>query len=251
MDKYIPILTQKGIHSDGVIQAKNLIDQKKLPKHIDTALILFDSRPSEILLKKCEPLYHFIGASSIIPQYIYDNQIVLSYGPLGGPAAGGLIEELIAYGVKRFIACGSCGLIGDFDTSEFLLVQKAIRDEGLSYHYLEPSLYVETDALLNQEISQGFKRLNLGFREGITWTTDAFFKETKERIELRRQEGAVAVEMECASMAAVCQFRKLAFAQILYFSDIVNQDAWSGFRSDRHTVKEQINQVMIDIVSKL
>jgi len=246
MKKEIPIINQEGIEDDGIIHAENIL-KHPLPKHIQTALVIFDPRPSAKLLEKCSFLYDFVAGSSILPQYIFDNQIVLAFSPLGGPAAGGLIEELLAMGIQKVIACGSSGLIGDMDSSDFLIVEQAIRDEGLSYHYLPPSVYVDTDPDLSNLIKNHFNRLNISYQEGITWTTDAFYKETKAKIALRKKQGALAVEMECASMAAVCAFRQKSFAQVLYFSDIVHQDTWSGFRKDRQQVKEQINQVMIDL----
>jgi uridine phosphorylase len=195
--------------------------------------------------------FSFISASSVLPQYIYKNKIVLAFSPLGGPAAGGLIEELRAYGIKKIIACGSSGLVGDMDPSHFLLVNKAIRDEGLSYHYLEPSVYVETSKHLNQRIEKHLMQHQLKYTEGIVWTTDGFFRETKSRMEIRKKQGAVAVDMECASMAAVCKYHHLDFSQILYFSDIVQQDGWSGFVEDRKNIKDVINKIMINIAIEL
>ena len=153
--------------------------------------------------------------------------------------------------IKKTIACGSSGLIGDFDPKNVLLVSKAIRDEGLSYHYLEPSLYVETDVELNQLVEQELSKEGIVFEEGVTWTTDAFYRETKSRIEIRKQEGAVAVEMECAGLAAVSKFRKTQFSQVLYFSDIVNQEVWSGFLIERRNIKDVINKIVVDIAMSI
>ena len=130
-------------------------------------------------------------------------------------------------------------------------MSKAIRDEGLSYHYMEPSLFVETDKELNELVENELQKKNIVFEEGITWTTDAFYRETKSRIEIRKQEGAVAVEMECAGMAAVSKFRNTQFSQILYFSDIVNQDAWSGFLVERRSIKDVVNKIAVDIAMKI
>jgi len=243
----IPIIDISGINEEGVITPEQtLMQYEKLPKHIDTAVIFFDNAPDQELIKDSTILFRFVAASSVLPQYIYKDKIVLAYSPLGGPCAGGLIEELVYFGIKKVIACGSSGLIGDMDPSNFLLVSKAIRDEGLSYHYLEPSTYVDTDINLNNDIKDYFIRNNLDFEEGIAWTTDAFFRETKTRIKNRLAQGAVAVEMECASMAAVSKFRKIQFSQVLYFSDIVNQKEWSGFREDRRTIKDTVNSIIID-----
>lgn len=248
----IPIMETKGLNEKGIISAENVLNiEKRLPDHIDTAVIFFDHSPDQSLIESCDLLFNFIAASSVLPQYIYKNQIVLAYAPLGGPAAGGLIEELRAYGIKNVMACGSSGLIGDIDASNFVLVSKAIRDEGLSYHYLQPSVYVETSKILNKEIEAHLKAHQLRYIEGITWTTDAFFRETRTRIDLRKEQGAIAVEMECASMAAVCQYYHMAFSQVLYFSDIVKQDGWSGFVDNRKNIKDIINKVIINIALEL
>ncbi len=248
----IPIIETRGLDEKGIIDPSIILEKNdKLPKHINVAVMLFDRTPDENLMKHCKVFFEFKGASSIIPQYIYKNQIVLSYGPLGSAAAGGLLEELIALGVRKVIACGSSGLIGDFEASKFLLVNKAIRDEGLSYHYIAPSKYIETNSILNDFIKKELNSRDILFEEGITWTTDGFFRETKTRIELRKQEGAIAVEMECAGLAAVAKFRNIQFSQLLYFSDIVDQEAWSGFLSKRKDFKEIINKVVIEIAQVL
>lgn len=248
----IPIIETKGLNEKGIILPEDVlkIDQK-LPSNIDTALVLFDHSPEKDLIEDSELFFNFVAASTILPQYIYKKSIVLAFAPLGGPSAGGLIEELRAYGIKRVIACGSSGLIGDIDASNFLLVKKAIRDEGLSYHYLEPSTYVETSKHLNHLIEQYLLDHQLRYIEGIVWTTDGFFRETQSRMNIRKDQGAVAVDMECASMAAVCQFHKMEFSQVLYFSDIVKQDGWSGFVENRKNIKDVINKIMLNIALEI
>lgn len=248
----IPILETEGLDERGIISPNIILDDcDKLPKHINTAVMLFDGHPDEELLKDAKPLFRFVGASYRLQQYLYKDSIVLAYAPLGSAAAGGLLEEFIAIGIKKVIACGSSGLIGDFDPKDILLVSKAIRDEGLSYHYMEPSLYVDTDKELNKVIEAKLQKRNITFKEGIAWTTDAFYRETKSRIAIRKEQGAVAVEMECAGMAAVSKFRNTKFSQVLYFSDIVNQEAWSGFLTTRRSIKDIINKIVVDIAMEL
>ena len=184
----IPILETKGLDEKGIISPNIILnDYDKLPEDIDTAVMLFDGYPDEELLKDSKPLFRFVGASYRLQQYIYKNSIVLAYAPLGSAAAGGLLEELIALGIKKTIACGSSGLIGDFDPKNVLLVSKAIRDEGLSYHYMEPSLFVETDKELNELVENELQKKNIVFEEGITWTTDAFYREKIGRASCRER----------------------------------------------------------------
>ena len=254
MKDYIPILESDGLNDDGIITAEKIFTSRNIPKLVDTittAVIFFDPLPSEVTLKDSIKLFDFKAASSILSQYVYKERIVLAYSPLGGPAAGGLVEELLAFGIKKIIACGSSGLIGDFDSEKFLIVSKAIRDEGLSYHYLKPSIYVKTDTKLNNVIKKEFTKRNILFEEGITWTTDAFYKETMARIQKRKEQGAVSVEMECASIAAICEYRNVPFSQVLYFSDIVKQSGWSDFLDDRLSTKEKINELILEIATEL
>lgn len=248
----VPIIDTTGIKEEGLIKPDIVLQNyEKLPKHIDTCFMLFDGHPSQELLDDSKVFFEFVGASYKLKQYIYKEKLVLSYAPLGSAAAGGLLEELIALGVKKVIALGSSGLIGEMDPKNILLVEKAIRDEGLSYHYLEPSLYAETTKSLNNLIEHQLKQRNLSYQKGIAWTTDGFYRETTSLLELRKSQGALAVEMECAGLCAVSKYRNISFSQILYFSDIVKQEGWSGFVHDRREIKDIVTYMILDIVMNL
>jgi uridine phosphorylase len=214
--------------------------------------MLFERRLDLDIFKKCVPIYDFKGGSYAIPQFIYDNKLVISLAPLGSAAAACSMENLIALGVKRIIACGSAGCIdNNIDSKNFVIVERAIRDEGTSYHYLPPSLTVDLDKDLNDHIESEMKKLNIGYNRGTTWTTDGFYRETPERINKRRKQGAICVEMECSAFAAVALYRKVQFAQILYFSDIVHQKTWNGFVSDTKEIKARLNEITLQIALAL
>lgn len=86
--------------------------------------------------------------------------------------------------------------------NEFLIPTKALRDEGTSYHYLPAARYAEPASEAVQAIEKTFRALGLPFRECITWTTDGFFRETRDMVAYRKAEGCATVEMECAALAA-------------------------------------------------
>lgn len=250
--KKYPIIENLGFDEEGVISPDIILDDNvHLAKHINMAVVFFDPMPDPKIVNDSILLYHFIAASSRLEQYVFKNKLVIAYAPLGGPAAGGLIEELVALGIKKIIACGSAGAIQDFDQSQLLVVNKAIRDEGLSYHYLKPSIFVESDEYLVKAIQRELNKMNIDFLEGITWTTDAFFRETKSRISKRIEQGALAVEMENASMAAVAKYRDVQFAQVLYFSDVINNEGWTGFHLNRKQIKEKVQMSIIEVALKL
>ena len=146
---------------------------------------------------------------------------------IGGPLAAGLMEEMIAWGCKKFIACGGCGVLEkEIAVGHLILVTSAVRDEGVSYHYLPPAREVLADESVVQALAQTMDRLGVAYRRGKTWTTDAPYRETAAKVALRRQEGCVTVEMEAASFLAVAQFRGVPFGQVLYGGDDLSGVEW-------------------------
>lgn len=217
--------------------------------NIDTALFIFMKEWPEFLDGNVEEFYTFINASNKNPVYIYKNKFLIAFSALGGPNAAGIMEELGFLGIKNFFACGSAGQIdSSINGASFVLAERAIRDEGASYHYLTPSVYAYSDKELTDEIAKFLDENGFDYIRSTTWTTDAFFRETPKAIERRKSQGAVCVEMECASWCAVAKFRGYKFAQLLYFSDAVNQN-WD-WKPDKKELKYAILNLMIDLVSK-
>ena len=219
--------------------------------NIDTCLFIFVKDrvlPTDIL-DKCKKFYTYTSASNENWVYIYDNKFLLAQSPLGGPAASGLMEELGFMGIKNFFACGSAGLINhNFDGSKFVLIDKSIRDEGVSYHYLKKSIYVNTDNDLTNYVANFLDAKKMQYEKTISWCNDAFYRETQKAIDKRLKQGAVAVEMESAGWAAVAKYRGYRFAKLLYFSDAVKQSGWVK-NPNRKELKLQIIRLMIDCVS--
>ena len=219
---------------------------------IDTALLIFTRNFEKIQEDRpgaFEEFYYFKNGSNTNICYIYNKSFIVALSPLGSANASGLMEELGFLGITKFFACGSAGQIDHNITSAgFILVDRAIRDEGVSYHYLKPSVYVETDKELTSFIATYLSENNFEFNISTTWTTDAFFRETPLAIEKRTSQGAVAVEMECAGWASVAKYRDYQFAQLLYFSDAVNQN-WK-WRPNKNELKNTIINLMIDCVEK-
>ncbi|KRM55015.1 nucleoside phosphorylase [Lacticaseibacillus sharpeae] len=139
--------------------------------------------------------------------------------PLGAAAAVQLLEFLIAYGAKHIIAVGSCGVLTDTAENEFLVVAKALRDEGTSFHYLPAAADIVLNAEFAAQIKQSLTAAHIPVRAVQTWTNDAFFRETPAKIAAALAAGYTVVEMECAAMAACAQFRGAVFGQLLFTGD--------------------------------
>jgi uridine phosphorylase len=132
------------------------------------------------------------------------------YGIIGGTVGASfavlVAEELFALGCKALVTISSAGLIAeDLQPPLFLLINKALRDEGTSYHYLPPQRFAVASPPLVDAVAHRLTEVGVPFNQGSSWTTDAPFRETSELIAARRSEGIVAVEMEAAALLAMAE----------------------------------------------
>ncbi len=146
---------------------------------------------------------------------------------VGGPAAISCIEEVFPLGGKYFVFAGVVGVL-DREIAErhLILPTAAVRDEGLSYHYLPPADEVALEPENVEACRKAMDALGLPWVEGTTWTTDAFYRETRGKVKRRQEQGCVCVEMECASLAAVAKFRGVRFAQFFWAGDNLDAPEW-------------------------
>ena len=107
----------------------------------------------------------------------------------------------------------------DMEEDTFLVPYKALRDEGTSYHYLPPERFVEISQKARSAIEKALTDHNLQYIEVITWSTDGFFRETKEKVEYRKKEGCSVVEMECSALAACAKMRGAVWGELLFTAD--------------------------------
>jgi uridine phosphorylase len=170
-----------------------------------------------------------VGGAHIYLHGGVETPVAVFHPGMGGALASHCMEKVLATGVERVIAVGGAGsLIPDFLVDNVLVVDSAVRDEGTSHHYLPPSRQVQLDAGLVQQAAEALAARLIPHRIGKTWTTDADFRETPRKIAARVDEGCVAVEMEAASLAAVCAFRHVTYGQLLYSGDALHESSWDG-----------------------
>lgn len=170
-----------------------------------------------------------IGHNPVYEMEVDGKPLALCHPGVGAPLAAGFMDELIALGCRKFIACGGAGVLdGSLTVGHLIVPTSAVRDEGTSYHYLPPGREVAASPQAVAAIEQVLQRDNVDYVTGKTWTTDAVYRETPAKITLRRNEGCLTVEMEAAAFFAVAQFRGVAAGQILYGGDDVSSDAWDS-----------------------
>jgi uridine phosphorylase len=156
--------------------------------------------------------------------YVFRHENV-EYGIVGcavGAAFAVLIaEELFASGCRLLISVTSAGQVRPIQRPPyFILIDRALRDEGTSYHYMPPSDFSEADSQLVQLARRALSKADISLQVGATWTTDAPFRETQRAIDAASEAGILAVEMEAAGLYAFSSARK---RPVLCFAHVTNQ----------------------------
>lgn len=221
--------------------AKKSVD---LPQHCVVCFFqdVITALADQQLITHTATMRNEIGPHRVYTLDVDGQPLALFHPGVGAPLAAGLLEEMIASGCTRFIACGGCGVLDTaLSVGHLLVPHAAVRDEGTSYHYLPPSREVSASPLAVDAIMQTLSAHHVEYLVTKTWTTDAIFRETRERMQRRRDEGCLAVEMEAAAFFAVAQFRGVPFGQILYAGDDISGDVWDHRHWDKQaSVREKL-----------
>jgi uridine phosphorylase len=212
-----PILARKHYSAPSVFTPENLLREARRQKQLVACTV-----PDVCVLDPDGDIVrhlHRTGQASSSPDWAcYHTELQTfrrdrqEYGVVGcavGAAFAVLIaEELFAAGCRLLVSVTSAGQILPVERPPyFIVVERALRDEGTSYHYLPPSDYSEADARLTTVALAALAAGGISVRAGATWTTDAPFRETQAAIAGAVEAGILAVEMEAAALYAFAQAR--------------------------------------------
>lgn len=173
------------------------------------------------------------------PVYLFayeDKTLAVMLCGIGAALTGGQVEELNwIIGATKFVMFGSAGSLNREATAgRYVIPTEAYRDEGMSYHYAPPADYI---AVKNADrVEAIFRELGLPYVSGRVWTTDAFYRETRNQFEKRKAEGCLAVEMEVAGVEAVCDFYGFELYDFLVTGDVLDAPVYEndGLHSANH-----------------
>jgi uridine phosphorylase len=157
---------------------------------------------------------------------------------IGAPNAAAMLEMMTAFGGEYFISLGGVGILTeDIRRGEVIVPTRALRDEGTSFHYEEPSRYSYPSEFMLEHIRTALREKNVSFHEGGTWTTDAFFRETPDKVKRFYEEGCLTVEMEASALYSVARFRDVHVGSIFTAGDCVAGPKWDARRKKGESVK--------------
>jgi uridine phosphorylase len=237
---------------DAIIEPHRLIAAKTVPEH---CVLCFFQDVIALACKEASPIHTLSSEIGVNPVYelsVNGQPIVVAHPGVGAPLAAGFLEELIALGCKQFIACGGSGVLDrEIAVGHVIVPTSAVRDEGTSYHYLPPSREVAPSLAGLAALETVLQKHHVPYVLGKTWTTDALYRETRAKMQRRKAEGCIAVEMEASAFFAVAQFRGVTFAQILYGGDDISGDEWDHRDWVRHSSREKLFWLAVEACLRL
>ena len=215
------------------------LEELRLPQR---AIITFNISDLKALLQDThqKPIKAWTGFRNIFR--IVHSETIVSRCYFGGPNVAALVEELSAFGVREFVLWGYCGGISDdISIGDILIAEGALRQDGVSYHYLN-----STEEFVYSLWFLKWRKtaMTSGIRPALIWSCDALYRETKNKIDSYKKMKIHAVEMEVASFYAVCNTKKLKGIAFLVVSDFFKHNKWKpgfsekSFREGAKTLRE-------------
>jgi uridine phosphorylase len=146
----------------------------------------------------------------------------------GAPVVSIIVEHLTALGVQYFFSFGLAGgLQPDDRIGDIVLCTSAVRDEGVSHHYLPAHAQAEASPDFTEAVATALTRRQASFRRGATWTIDTPYRETIDEVRHYRAAGVLTVEMEAAALFAVATVRGVSAASAFVLSDLLGETDWT------------------------
>lgn len=147
---------------------------------------------------------------------------------IGAPAAASALEAFIALGVRAFVSIGIAGTLQPaLHIGDTVVCNRALRDEGVSHHYLEAARYAYPSEELTKRLAQVLEQEGHSPVLGSTWTIDTPYRETVAEARHYQQEGILTVEMEAAALFAVAAYRGVDIAAAFVISDSLAELVWN------------------------
>lgn len=227
----LPQYSEKHAHASMITPAKRL-DHKRLhgrfPKSAPpkTVILCYSSRFMKKVLEnyahqQCEECFSEL-------YYLTDHpSVAIANFGVGAPIAALRLEDMIAWGVKQVISIGSAGAISSkLAIGDIVLCEKAIRDEGTSFHYIPPAKYIHAPQRMKLLLGSHLKQMDIPHRIGATWTTDSFYRQTAPEVKHFQDEGILTVEMEASALFAVAHVHQIDLGSLFTISDLHTDQDW-------------------------
>lgn len=195
----------------------------KIEKLCDVCVFSFKDSVRDAVLERYShrEVARLGSANGKIPIYYLEDLNVLFYlSPIGAANAGAILQEAsYVTGATKFVVFGSCGVLDEVAQGKIIVPNEAYRDEGVSYHYKKPEDFIR---IKNADVVERIlDELNVEYVSGKTWTTDAFYMETENKVARRRTDGCICVEMEASGMQAIADYLNIDLYVFFFAADLL------------------------------
>lgn len=246
----IMILEEFDPNKKAVINPIDIIDEEKAFPEI--AVSCFSHVTLERLVKELDgvQIASIGNANMKTPIYkaTYKNIAVALYmSDVGAPGCVAMLEEVFAMGVEKVILFGTCGVLNEtIKDCSIIIPNSAVRDEGTSFHYAPASDEISVNRKYQETFIEVLNSHRCEYTIGKVWTTDAFYRETREKVNRRKEKGCICVDMECSAVAAVAEFRGKDVFQFFYVADNLDSEEW-----DQRSLSNSANVLEKDRIALL
>ena len=152
---------------------------------------------------------------------------VLGNFGIGAPTTAMLMDELVADGTEAFLSIGLAGSLDEtIEMGEFVVCDRAIRDEGTSHHYVASATYAHASDAVTEAAERLLTARDDPYHVGPSWTTDAIYRETVAEVERYAEAGVLTVEMEASAVFAVAECRGVEAGSMFVVSDYLGPEEW-------------------------
>ncbi len=197
-------------------------------------------------------------ANGLFPIYratLAGTDIAMMMAGVGAPMCVGQFEELFQMGVETAVVFGNCGVLDkSIQDCGIIIPTSAMRDEGTSYHYAPPGDEIAANPRYADVFVRLLEELGIRYTLGKTWSTDAMYRETRDKVERRRAAGCVCVDMECSALMALAQFRHKEVFQFFYAGDNLDAEQWdirSLSASAKVDEKDRIAAIALELARRI
>jgi len=228
------------VRSKDFLEYHQNIYLKILPKKY---ILTFQSSVIKYFKRKYKPKK--IRIYSLLTIYKYKDLGLVKLTGVGSPNAAAILEELIVLGGKTFLIVGTAG---GLHHEGIFVCNKALRDEGTSYHYIPHGEFSFPDKKLTEKLKNSIKKAGLEYSDCISWTIDAPYRETKAEVERYVKKGISTVEMEASALFAVARCKKVKIAAVFVVSDLLGKK-WTPKFHQFNVVRAE--NKLIDVAVKL
>jgi uridine phosphorylase len=224
-----PILANKHVAAPSVFEPKALLREARRQKGLAAVAVprvcILD--PDGDIVRRlrstgqAEPFNEWPCYHTALDTFMLGSERVGILGcAVGAPFAVLVAEELFACGCQLLLSLTSAGqIVPAGPPPYFVIIERALRDEGTSYHYAAPAEFAHADPRLVALAAAALAAKGLAHHVGATWTTDAPFRETADAIGSARAKAVLAVEMEAA---ALYTFARSSSAAVLCLAHVTN-----------------------------